>query len=85
MAVSVNLTHEPFLKHLNVHKTPHVVVTAEDQDFDDVMLEQLQAEQFDVRYVPMGEDKGAKFAEKLHTIANQLTGVSGHYAIVGTV
>ena len=52
MAVNVAV-NEPFLKHLNVQKTPHVIVSAEDEDFDDKFLESLRNEGFNVQYVPL--------------------------------
>ena len=78
-------TNEPFLKHLNVHKTPHVVVTAEDEDFDVVILKNLKSEGFNVQYVSMGDDTPAKYSERLHGVANRMTGVNEYYAIVGIV
>jgi hypothetical protein len=83
MSVNMQTTNEPFLKHLNVRKTPHVVVTAEDDDFDVEIIKQLQGEGFNVQYVAMGEETGNRYAQRLHDIANHMTGVNEYYAIVG--
>ena len=77
--------NESFLKHLNVHKTPHVVVTAEDEDFDVVILKNLKSEGFNVQYVAMGDDTSAKYSERLHGVANRMAGLNEYYAIVGMV
>lgn len=79
---SASATRGSFLKHLNVHRTPHVVVTAEDDDFDEVFIQQLSAEGFNVRYLALGKDSEARFADKIHALANHMTGVSEQYAIV---
>jgi post-segregation antitoxin (ccd killing protein) len=77
------LTNEPFLKHLNVQKTHHVIVTAEDAEFDDEFLQDLRDEGFNVAYLAQEELKPKAFASKLHALANEITGVSERYAIVG--
>ena len=76
-------TRGPFLKHLNVRRTPHVIVTAEDDDFDDVFIQQLAAEGFNVQYAAMGESSSSRLADRLHAVANGMTGLSEHYAIIG--
>ena len=77
------ITNEPFLKHLNVQKTPHVIVTAEDPEFDDIFLEDLRDEGFHVVYLAQEDSKPNAFADKVHALANQITGVSERYGIVG--
>lgn len=77
-------TNTPFLKHLSQNVTPHVIVTAEDEEFDDVFLQDLRDEGFDVHYVAQNDDPGPRFCNKLHALANQITGVSERYAIIGT-
>ena len=77
-------SNEPFLKHLNVRRTPYVIATAEDEEFDEIFLQELRDEGFEVHYLAMGEDTGARFASRLHALADQITGISDRYAIVGT-
>ncbi|CAF9929996.1 MAG: hypothetical protein GOMPHAMPRED_005536 [Gomphillus americanus] len=79
MAVNVAV-NEPFLKHLNVQKTPHVIVSAEDEDFDDKFLESLRNEGFNVQYVPL---KGERYMDRVHDTANRMTGINEYYSIVG--
>ena len=85
MPVTVTTPKEPLLKHLNMYKTPHVIVTAEDDDFDNVILDSLRGEGFNVQYVSMGDDKAVGYAERLHAIAKRMTGLGEHYAIVGII
>lgn len=74
--------NEPFLKYLNVHKTPHLLLTAETDDFDDVTLREWSDEGFEVTYVPLGNG-GSEYVRRLHSIADKIVGVSETYAIVG--
>ncbi|KAG8534411.1 uncharacterized protein KY384_001256 [Bacidia gigantensis] len=75
-------THEPFLKHLSKNKTPYVIVSAEDAEFDDITLQDLRAEGFETHYVAMNDDPPTRFAERLHRIGNQLAGVNERFAVV---
>ncbi|KAL1303285.1 hypothetical protein AAFC00_006691 [Neodothiora populina] len=73
--------NEPFLKHLAVQKTPYIMLTAETDDFDDVTLQDWRDEGFVVTYVPLGNG-GAEYTRRLHAVADQVVGISEHYAIV---
>ena len=84
MTVNLQATNEPFLKHLNVKKTPHVIVTAEDDDFDQATLLKLTGAGFNVQYVAMGEDSSGAYVQRLRDTASRMTGVNEYYAIVGT-
>lgn len=75
-------TNAPFLKYLNVKKTPYVLLTAETDDFDDITLQQWHEEGFVVNYVPLGKGD-AEFKRRLHGTADTVVGVSEQYAIVG--
>lgn len=80
--MAFQMSKEPFLKHLNVNKPAHVIVTAEDSEFDDVILRDLSDEGFKVQYMAMGDVKANAFAQNLHEAANKLTGVNESYAIL---
>ena len=80
MPITIESTNGPFLKHINAQRTAHLIVTAEDNDFDEVILENFRNEGFNVHYVPM---KGENYAERVHTRANHMTGVNEYYAVVG--
>lgn len=75
--------NEPFLKYLNVQKTPYVFLTAETDDFDDITLQEWSDEGFIVTYVPLGNG-GAEYTRRLHATADAKVGISDRYAIVGT-
>lgn len=75
-------TNQPFLKYLNVQKTPYVFLTAETDDFDDVTLADWRNEGFVVNYVPLGNG-GTEYIRRLHHFADTTCGVSEQYAIVG--
>ena len=77
--------NEPFLKHLNVQKTPHVILTAEDDEFDETWLSDLRAEGFNVAYLAQGDDAQTKYTNRIHAVADKMTGVSERYAIVGKI
>ena len=76
-------SNQPFLKHLNTHKTPRVIVTAEDEDFDSTTLSDLQNEGFETHYVAMNDDGPATFARRVHEYGNKIVGVNENYAVVG--
>ena len=78
-----SIQNEPFLKHLNVQKTPHVIVTAEDQEFDDIFVQELRDEGFNVAYLAQEDQKPNAFASQIHALANKITGVNERYAIIG--
>ena len=80
--MTFQMSKEPFLKHLNVKKVAHVIVTAEDSEFDDVILRDLSDEGFRVQYMAMGDVKPNAFAQSLHDEANKLAGVNESYAII---
>lgn len=84
MAITGKASNEPFLKQLNNKKTPHVIITAEESDFDESILKGFRSEGFNVQYVAMGNDNSTKYSERLHAVANGMTGVNEYYAIVGT-
>lgn len=75
--------NEPFLKYLNVQKTPYIFLTAETDDFDDITLQEWSDEGFIVTYVPLGNG-GAEYTRRLHATADAKVGISDRYAIVGT-
>lgn len=83
MTTSFTPANEPFLKHLNVQKTPYLFLTAETDDFDEVTVQHWRDEGFVVGYVPLGNG-GAEYVRRLHAVADQAVGVSEQYAIVGT-
>ena len=74
--------NQPFLKYLNVQKTPYVFLTAETDDFDTVTVQEWHDEGFVVNYVPLG-DGGAEYTKRLHRFADEVVGISEQYAIVG--
>ena len=76
-------TNQPFFRHLQTHKTPHVLVTAEDEEFDSTTISDLQAEGFDTHYFAMGDLKPVAFTQKMHEYGNQIAGVNEGYAVVG--
>ena len=75
-------TNEPFLKHLNVHKTPHIFLTAETDDFDEKLVSQWRSEGFVTHYVPLGNG-GQAYTRKMKAMADEAIGLSDQYAIVG--
>ncbi|KAI4156634.1 MAG: hypothetical protein LQ340_000137 [Diploschistes diacapsis] len=70
MAITGKASNEPFLKQLNNKKTPHVIITAEESDFDESILKGFRSEGFNVQYVAMGNDNSTKYSERLHAVAN---------------
>lgn len=81
MTTSFSASSEPFFSHLNVHKTPHVFLTAETDDFDENIIDAWQDEGFKTYYVPLG-DGGPAYTKKIHSLADNI-GVGENYAIVG--
>lgn len=75
-------TNSDFFNHLNAHKTPHVFLTAETEDFDESIINAWKAEGFGVQYIPLGNG-GASYTKTLHSLHDRI-GVGEQYAIVGT-
>jgi len=77
-----------FFNELNKSKIPHLVLTAETDDFDDEVTQQWRDEGFDAVYVPMGEDGGggggggAEHVRRVHA-AGDAFGPGEYYGIVG--
>ncbi|THW73885.1 dienelactone hydrolase [Aureobasidium pullulans] len=72
---------EPFLKHLNVRKTPYIFLTAETDDFDEEMIAAWEGEGFVTTYVPYG-DGGKDYVARMHAAPDHALGLSDQYAIV---
>lgn len=62
-------------------QTPRVVVTAEDQEFDNTTLQNWIAEGFEVSYLPFTTNRKA-YIEKFQDVAESLE-LGEKYAIVG--
>jgi hypothetical protein len=76
-----NSQNRDFFNVLNKSKVPHVVLAAEDEDFDDETIKAWTDEGFDVQYVPMLKG-GNDFIQRVHVVGDKF-GVSEQYAIVG--
>lgn len=74
---------EPFLKHLNVRKTPYIFLTAETDDFDEEIIAAWEGEGFVTTYVPYG-DGGKDYVARMHAAPDHALGLSDQYAIVGS-
>ncbi|CAD0082333.1 unnamed protein product [Aureobasidium vineae] len=74
---------EPFLKHLNVSKTPYIFLTAETDDFDEETIAAWQGEGFVTTYVPFG-DGGRDYVARMHAAPDQALGLNDQYAIVAS-
>ncbi len=72
----------PFLSSNFPHSPPRLYVTAEDDDFDEVTLQDWRAEGFNVAYVPLGAG-GEEYAERLDSLKNAGLGVGEQFAIIG--
>ncbi|KAI5246100.1 dienelactone hydrolase [Aureobasidium subglaciale] len=72
---------EPFLKHLNVSKTPFIFLTAETDDFDEETIAAWQGEGFVTTYIPYG-DGGREYVDRMHAAPDQVVGLNDQYAIV---
>ena len=79
---SFNTTNQPFLTHLSVSKTAHVIITAETPDFDDSVLSAWRAEGFAVQYIPLGSDGPAAYTRRLHAAADAATGLNDTWSLV---
>lgn len=75
--------NEPFLRHLNVRKTPYIFLTAETDDFDEDIIARWQGEGFITTYVAL-EEGGQNYYKRLHAAADDVVGLSDQYAIVGS-
>lgn len=73
---------EPFLKYLNVSKTPYIFLTAETDDFDEKTIAAWEAEGFVTTYVPYGNG-GRDYVDRMHVAPDQALGLNDQYAIVG--
>lgn len=76
-----NSQERNFFNVLNKTKTPHLVLAAETEDFDEEVAQQWRDEGFDVKYVPLLAG-GMDFIRRVHTVGANF-GVSEQYAIVG--
>ncbi|KAI4738652.1 dienelactone hydrolase [Aureobasidium sp. EXF-12298] len=72
---------EPFLKYLNVSKTPYIFLTAETDDFDEETIAAWEGEGFVTIYVPYG-DGGREYVDRMHAAPDQELGLNDQYAIV---
>jgi hypothetical protein len=73
---------EPFLKHLNVSKTPYIFLTGETDDFDEETIAAWEGEGFVTIYIPYGEG-GHEYVDRMHAAPDQALGLNDQYAIVG--
>jgi hypothetical protein len=73
---------EPFLKYLNVSKTPYIFLTGETDDFDEETIAAWEAEGFVTIYVPY-RDGGHEYVGRMHAAPDQELGLNDQYAIVG--
>lgn len=62
-------------------KTPHLVLTAETEDFDEEIPKQFREEGFNTAYVPL-LNGGQDFVNRVHRTGDGF-GVSEYYGIVG--
>ena len=74
---------EPFLKYLNVSKTPYIFLTAETDDFDEETIAAWEGEGFVTTYVPYGNG-GRDYVDRMHAAPDQALGLNDQYAIVGS-
>ncbi|KAF4556181.1 Hypothetical protein D9617_1g080560 [Elsinoe fawcettii] len=69
-----------FFSHLKYHKTCHLLLTAETDDFDEVTVQEWRQEGFSVSYMGFG-DGGADFVRRVQAHADKIS-VGEQYAIV---
>lgn len=70
-----------FFNSLNKSKVVHVIIAAESDDFAEEVIQQWEAEGFNVIYVPFGNG-GKDFVARIKT-AGEYVGVGEQYAVVG--
>lgn len=73
--------NKDFFNSLNQTKTPHVILTAETEDFDEETTQQWRDEGFDTKYVAL-LGGGNDYIARVHA-AGDAFGVSEYYAVVG--
>jgi len=74
-----NKQDNSFFNSLNKSVVPHIVLTAETDDFDEETTQQWKDEGFDTAYVPL-LGGGNDFINRLHRTGDAF-GVSEYYAI----
>lgn len=70
-----------FFAHLRQHKTFHVIISAETDEFDPQVLADWRGEGFSVTYVSFGQG-GADYVRRVQAVADRAVGVSENYAII---
>ncbi|WPH04286.1 Hypothetical protein R9X50_00717500 [Acrodontium crateriforme] len=70
-----------FFNHLNKPTTQHLIITGEDDEFDEAIEEKWRGEGFNTAYVAMGQG-GAEFIQRVHR-AGEGFGTAEYYGIVG--
>ena len=78
-----NKQDNSFFNHLNKTKIPHLVLTAETEDFDEEVTQQWKDEGFDTAYEPL-LNGGNEFIDRIHRTGDSF-GSGEYYAIVGNV
>ena len=76
-----NRQDKDFFNELNQTKTPHVILTAETDDFDEETTQLWRDEGFDIAYVPL-LNGGKEYIQRVHTTGDRF-GSAEYYAIVG--
>lgn len=72
-----------FFNSLNKSKVVHVIIAAESEDFAEEVIQQWQAEGFNVLYVPFGNG-GKDFVARVKYVGDNV-GVGEQYAVVGNI
>lgn len=70
-----------FFNHLNKSTTQHLIITAEDDEFDEELELKWRSEGFNTAYVPMGKG-GNDYVQRLHMTGENF-GTAEYYGIVG--
>jgi hypothetical protein len=70
-----------FFNQLNKTKIPHLVLTAETEDFDEEVIKQWREEGFDTAYVPL-LNGGSEYVNRVHRTGDSF-GAGEYYGIVG--
>lgn len=76
-----NAQGNDFFNSLNRTQIPHVILTAETEDFDEETTQQWRAEGFHTAYVPLLQG-GNDYITRIHAQGDAF-GVGEYYAIVG--
>jgi hypothetical protein len=82
LTTNVNTTGFLSGSNFHQHRPPRLYVTAESDDFDDVTLQDLRDEGFNVAYVPMGNG-GKEYAQQLDSLSRAGLGVRETFAVIG--